>query len=666
MSNSTTAPESSITGSSLNRQTSLRADRSVAANIRSIVATAPSDSRIWDDLLRLIASQWDAPYAVVRVVTQRGMVQEESHQPGLTLESWRLCVVPELTFAVSTGTDRSQTFRDSRSGIEISIHTVPVTDQGGRPCGALAIATDAISDALCDTTRQQLSLLVGLCSQAGWDPDLPLPSTRIDNHTRTDELAQPDTQHEPSESAPNEDNFSDAFAELEEATRQATIAARFGSIEELAFHVVNSIKTRFNCLEVALGLVQGRRIKLMAISGLDAVYRKTPGAMRISQAMEECLDHGSMVYAQEIPIETDAGTALALPIHQRLRSITKGSNCVSLTLGSEGSPAAVLTLRRPAEVPFQAAELQELQTQFGAVAEAIGVLRVARRNVVSHLWDESWTTFSQLLKMTHVRGITVILGIVLVVGALLRPWHHSIYLEARFSSPQGRIYSAPIDGRIANVYIVPGEHVESGALLFEIDTEELQRKLEESHNQARQHRVRMVRALSEYDTTTAAAAKLLLDADQMAIQTLEHRIATAKVYAQNPGILIRGEGHLRVGERVPYGEAICQIASDAGREIQIRLDDDQAGDLQTGMNGWFAAKGEPDHKLPIQIVRIERQTAVEDGRNLVAAWARLDENVDTLPLGAEGYARVETGEKPGWWILFHKPLRKLRWYLWPV
>lgn len=660
MSKSSTLLEQQPAGSNSNGPDAVRSDRSVAANINSIVSTATNDGPMWQELLKLIADQWDAPYAVVRVVTQRGMVQEESHQNGLTLESWRLCIVPELTYAVSTGLDRSQTFRDNKSEIEISIHTVPVTDQGGRPCGALAIATDAISDVLCDTTRQQLALLVGLCSQAGWDPDLPLPSTRPQSDSKP-------TRPLDSGSAEQHDvNLAEEFSELETATRQATIAAKFGSIEELSFHVTNSIKTRFNCLEVALGLVRGRRVKLMAISGLDAVYRKTPGAMRISQAMEECLDHGSMVYAQDIPIEADNETPLALPIHQRLRSMTKGSNCVSLTLGSEDSPTAVLTLRRPSDIPFQAAELKELQAQFGAVAEAIGVLRVARRNIFAHFIDDGLAAFSRLLKTTHVRGLTVILLLVVIAGALIKPWHHSIYLEARFSSPKGRIYSAPIDGRIADVHVVPGQHVDKGALLFEIDVEEFQRKLDETHNQARQHRVRMVRALAEYDTTTAAAAKLLLDADEMTIRLLEQRIATAKVYAENPGILVRGEGHLRVGERVPYGEAICHIASDIGREIQLRLEDDQAGDLHTGMNGWFAAKGEPDHKLPIQIVRIERQTAVEDGRNLVAAWARLDENVQTLPLGAEGYARIETGEKPGWWILFHKPLRKLRWYLWPV
>lgn len=641
----------------------LRNNQSIACMIRSIVSTATSDSQIWNELLKLIADQWDAPYAVVRVVTQRGMVQEETQQQGLTVASWRMCVIPELTYAVSTGNDRSQTFKDGGSGIEISIHTVPVTDQGGRPCGAIAIATDAVSDAICDATRQQLSLLVGLCSQAGWDPDLPLPITRR-VHGSSDEAESPSTSPSPDKSSSFEPN--NEVADIEQATREAAIASRFSSIDELAFNVVNSIKTRFNCVEVGFGLVTGRRIRLLAISGLDAVYRKTPGAMRISQAMEECLDHGSMVYAQDAPIELENGEALHLPIHQRLRSMTKGSNCVSLILGSPSSPAAVLTLRRPAEFQFQGKELQDLQAQFNTIAEAIAVLQVARRGLLSHIGDALRRGVAKLLQTSHVRGITITLFLFACIGLLIRNWDHSIYLEARFSSPKGRIYSAPIDGRIDNVFVVPGQHVEEGTLLFEISTSELQRELDELRNQARQHRVRMVNALSDYDSDAAAAAKLLLDADNLSINKLESRIRSAKVYAENAGVLVRGEGHLRIGERIPYGEAICQVAPDAGCEIQLRLEDDQAGDVQIGMPGWFAAKGEPDQKLPIEIVRIERQAAVEDGRNLVSAWAKLDETVKSLPLGAEGYARIETGQKPGWWILLHKPLRKLRWYLWPV
>ena len=664
MNKSASAIENGNPGSTSNRDdASVRSQQTVAAAIRSIVTTATSDSRIWNDLLKLIADQWDSPYAVVRIVTQRGMVQEEVHQDSLTVEGWRLCVVPELTYAVSTGIDRSQTVRDSGSGIEISIHTIPVTDQGGRPCGALAITTDSISDALCDVTRQQMMLLTGLCSQAGWDPDLPLPSTGVPS---APEASLTDSDFDLAKPAHSATDETDQLSGVEQATREAAVAARFGTIEELAFHVANSIKTRFGCVEVGFGLVTGRKVRLMAISGLDSVYRKTPGAMRISQAMEECLDHSAIIYSQDVPIELENGTALHLPIHQRLRSMTKGSNCASLLLGNEKTPAAVLTLRRPADMPFQGPELQELQTQFSALAEAIGVLRVARRNVFAHFWDDLLNGVSTLLQTTHVRRISVVLGVVVVIGLLLRPWNHSIYLEAKFSSPQGRIYSAPIEGRIANVFVVPGQHIEQGTLLFEIDTAELQRDLEEAKNQARQHRVRMVRALGEYDASAAAAAKLLLEAEEMSIKKLEQRIQSARVFAESPGVLVRGEGHLRVGERIPYGEAICQITPDSSREIQLRLDDDQAGDIQTGMPGWFAAKGEPDNKLPIEIVRIERQTAVEDGRNLVSAWARLDEAVESLPLGAEGYARVDTGEKPGWWILLHKPLRKLRWYLWPV
>jgi hypothetical protein len=643
---------------------------SAIATIRSIVASGENDSQIWSSILGLIAGHWDSPYATVRIVTQRGMVQEEFHQFSMTPESWRLCVVPELTHAVTSGEDRSQSFSDQKSGIQISVHTIPVIDRDGSPCGALAIATDGVSPAIADATREQLSLLLGFALQAGWDPDAPLPAHRgADEDASFPSDQSPDGErHETPkmDASPTSGSAVASPAEMDQTCRRASLAARYQSVEELAFHVTNSIKTRLGCIEVAIGLVRGKKVRLLAISGQDTVYRGTPGAQRLSQAMEECLDHGGLVYAQQEPLEGSDIQGLEMPIHQRISSLTKGSNCVSITLGETESPTAVLTLRRGASNPFSGPELDDLRNQFNAVAEAIQMLQVARQGVLSHASESILATVRKIFSRRGRREMLMVAAGVIAIGLLVCQWPHSMYLEARFSSPNGRIYAAPIDGRVAAVHVVPGQHIAAGQLLFEIDTDQQRRELERLRNQIRQHRVRMVQSLGQHDPSGAAAAKCLLDADTMTAQQLVGRIETAKVYAEEAGVLIRGEGHLRVGERVPYGDAILHVAADRSREVQIRLDDSIAGDVEVGMSGWFAAKGQPDRKLRIEIVRIECQTAVEDGRNLIAAWAELPADVGTLPLGAEGYARIEVGGKPGWWILFNQPWRKLRWYLWPV
>ncbi len=618
----------------------------VPEEIRLIVQQSKTDGVLWNKVLHAAARQWDAPFIAVRIVTRRGMVQEEIAGEGMTIASWRACVIPELTRAVTSGVGRTSVLRDQASGIEVAIHCIVVTDGCGNPCGALAMVTDPMPRPLCDSTRDQLSMVIGLCRQAGWDPDRPLPalSDAAPQNTPKDEA-----QNTPLLTAPD-----------------ASLASRFRSLDELAFSLTNSIKTRLNCIEVSLGIVRRSKVRLLSISGLDAVYRRTPGAMRISQAMEECLDHGGIVYSQSEHIEIDGSTALEMPIHQRLRSLTQSSNCVSLTLGDPESPTAVLTLRRPADLPFQGSELANLRIQFSTVADAIHVLRDARRGLLAHLSDSCLSVAHRAWKTTWVRSVSIGCATVLLLAGLIYPWQYSVYVEARLNSPGGRIYSAPAEGRLAAVHVLPGQHVEAGELLFELETQDLDNELARLQSQLRMHRVRMVESLAMDDPSGAASAHSMLNAAEFAMTDIQRQIANARVFAQSAGIVTRGEGHLRVGERVPLGDAILQVAADSGREIQLRLDDEFAGDLGPGMTGWFAAQGEPDRKIAIEITRVEHQTMVEEGRNLVTAWATMKDSIDTLPLGAEGVARIDGGGKPGWWILLHKPIRKLRWYLWPL
>lgn len=642
MKTNTQQPELTIEPENLKRESIF----TIPEEIRFIVQQSKSDGVLWGKVLHAAARQWDSPFIAARIVTSRGMVQEEVAGEGMTIASWRACVIPELTLAVTSGAGRTSVLRDHASGIEVAIHCIVVTDGCGNPCGALAMVTDPLPRPLCDSTRDQLSMVVDLCRQSGWDPDRPLPAL-CDAPTQNQDYNA--GQNTPLLTAPD-----------------ASLASRFRTLDEMAFSLTNSIKTRLNCIEVSLGIVRRSRVRLLAISGLDAVYRRTPGAMRISQAMEECLDHGGIVYSQAEQIQMDGSTALEMPIHQRLRSLTQGSNCVSLTLGDPEAPTAVLTLRRPADLPFKGSELADLRIQFSTVADAIHVLRDARRGLISHMRDSCFSVMRRVWSTSWVRTVSIGCAATLLLGGLFYPWQYSVYVEARLNSPGGRIYSAPAEGRLAAVHVLPGQHVEAGQLLFELETQELENELARLQSQHRMHRVRMVEALATDDASGAASAHSLLKAAEFALADIQRQIDNARVFADSAGIVTRGEGHLRVGERVPLGDAILQIAADTGREIQLRLDDEFAGDLAPGMAGWFAAQGEPNRKIAIEITRVEHQTLVEEGRNLVTAWATMKGSVDTLPLGAEGVARIDGGGKPGWWILLHKPIRKLRWYLWPL
>ncbi|MDG2221472.1 MAG: biotin/lipoyl-binding protein [Rubripirellula sp.] len=647
--NQQSTPRSLGSGSSVLRSEAKNAACTLFDVVRQLTRENASDRRVWAAVLEHIRKGWDSPFAAVRVVTDRGMTHEESIDENTHAGIWSPLANSELTQAVVDGKPSSRVYRDPRSGVSIVVHSVPIPDRLGSPCGAIGVVTDQMPDTFCLSAQKQLASYVDLVVEAGW---LSESSTSANDPI---EDASVDT-------GTTENTNGDAGIDF----LSATIAAEFRSAEELAFSLTNSIKTRLNCIEVGFGVVRKEHIRLLAISGTDNVFRNTPGAERITQVMEECLDNGNTVYAQTQSLDDEESGARALPIHRAWRAATQGTNCISIPLGEAGSANAVISLRRAEGRPFVAEELSQLRAQLASIGAAIEIVTKARRGLLSHTANAiggycKWVVGHSLLRRTLAAAVIIVLA-----AALFLPWPYQIMVDAKINSTEGRVYAAPVDGRLDKVHVKPGEKIYPGQLLFEMDVRDLEADLAGLQSEFSLHRIRLVDALRNHANATATAEQELACAVELEIREAERKIGNAKVFSEEAGVVTKGDGHLRTGEMLAFGVPIVEVANSEGCDVELKVADHLAADLAPGMTGWFAGQGEPERRRDLVISRLERQATIEEGRNLLSVWATLDEPADDLPVGATGFTQVTVGSRPGWWLLLHKPLRKLRWQLIPL
>jgi hypothetical protein len=88
------------------------------------------------------------------------------------------------------------------------------------------------------------------------------------------------------------------------APRARRRASVYSSPVELAFAMANQLQGKSGAVQVSLGEVRGRRVRIRVISGQAEVKHNAPGVIRIRQALEECLDLGEPILDQA---EREAG-----------------------------------------------------------------------------------------------------------------------------------------------------------------------------------------------------------------------------------------------------------------------------------------------------------------------------------------------------------------------
>ncbi len=119
------------------------------------------------------------------------------------------------------------------------------------------------------------------------------------------------------------------------------------SLQEFAFSLANGLKSKLGCDQVALGLVRGRGIKLMCISGFDELYPRSPGSRAVMQAMCECLDAEDFICFQREHETTREIVSTGHRLHGEWHASVGNQPVASIPLVVRGATVAVVSLRNP-------------------------------------------------------------------------------------------------------------------------------------------------------------------------------------------------------------------------------------------------------------------------------------------------------------------------------
>ena len=141
---------------------------------------------------------------------------------------------------------------------------------------------------------------------------------------------------------------------IDEKLQMTTRVSRYSDTREFAFALVNSVAARFDCEQVALGIIRGVQLDVLAVSGTDTFKPSSPGIIDIQQSMEEARDAEQTLVFQP---EGQSPKHKKMPIHTRWGTSCQSAVC-SIPLQAGSDCIAVLTLRRHRRLGFTEANVR--------------------------------------------------------------------------------------------------------------------------------------------------------------------------------------------------------------------------------------------------------------------------------------------------------------------
>jgi len=435
------------------------------------------------------------------------------------------------------------------------------------------------------------------------------------------------------------------------------------SFKASANSLVTELAVRLDCDRVSLGIMAHQNVKVAALSHA-AQFKKQMNLVRaIEAAMNESLDQ------MEPIIYPEAATVKGSPVmraHEELVSMSgDGSVCTLPFLDDSGAGYGALTLERSADRPFTKEEIELADTLVSLVAPILEEKRLNDRWLIAHVVDSLKTGLGKIIGPGHlvVKTICLLLLAATMFFSIVEG-QYRVTAKTTIEGSVQRAIVAPYDGFLFEAAIRAGDTVKEGQILCSLDDRDMKLERVRWSSQREQFQRQYREAMAEGDRANVKILREQINQAEAQINLLDEQLSRALLLAPFDGLVITGDLSQALGSPVQRGQVLFEIAPLQDYRLKLRADEREVNRIEPGQKGTLVLNALPEEPLAITIEKITPVSTVEEGHNFFVVEARLDETVESLRPGMEGYGKINVGKRKLIWIWTHELYDWLRLWVW--
>ncbi|MFM9970496.1 MAG: efflux RND transporter periplasmic adaptor subunit [Burkholderiales bacterium] len=433
------------------------------------------------------------------------------------------------------------------------------------------------------------------------------------------------------------------------------------TFEAAARALVTEIAMRENCDRVSMGQVRKARAHVLALSHSAQFGKKMNLLNFIGMAMDEAIDQKTVVAYPPI-----ADTEVVVTRDHEKLAREHGSDCV-LTIPFAGGTDFVgaLTLERPADLPFDAATVELLQSVMAVLGRILHTMHTndlpVHRRAGRALGEALSRLFGARYMKTKVMLIAVV-SLVLFLSFATGLWRVSA--TANLEGAVRRTLVAPFDGYVVAAPRRAGDIVRAQTVLASLDERDLRLERARWASQYAQYAKQYEEAVAVRDRAKAQVAQAQAEQARAQAALIDEQIARANVRAPFDGLVVKGDLSQALGSAVKRGETLFEIAPLNAYRVIVQVDESEIAELKVGQRGTLILASIADEHFEFTVSKITPVTTAREGRNYFRVEGILDQTSERLRPGMEGVGKIEVDERRWIWIWTYRLVNWLRLFVW--
>jgi len=431
---------------------------------------------------------------------------------------------------------------------------------------------------------------------------------------------------------------------------------------ESATAFVTELAAQLGCDRVSLGTLDGKRIKLRAVSH-SAQFEQRANLLRaVEAAMEESVDQGETVV---FPPEQDARPVVARA-HQALLHESEAGSAATFPLMHGERVIGALTLERAKGFRFDVPSLEVC----AAVASVAGpIVELKRGNEVSlpvhagrsalGLWEKLFGAGHAGLKLGAVGLFAAATFLAFATGA------YRVSGNATIEGAVQRAITAPINGFVKEAEYRAGDFVKKGQIIGRFDDRDLRLEHVKLSSQREQYIRQYREAMANHQRAQAEIVSSQIAQAEAQLALVDEQLARTLMVAPFDGLIVSGDLSQSLGSPVERGQVLFEIAPRDDYRVALQIDEHDIAEVAVGQRGELTVASIPGERFAFKVSKVTPVNTAKEGRNFFRVEAALAQDPGPrLRPGMEGVGKVDIDQRKLVWIWTHSLTDWVRLWLW--
>jgi len=429
--------------------------------------------------------------------------------------------------------------------------------------------------------------------------------------------------------------------------------------------VVTDMAVQLDCERVSLGFVKGKFVKVTALSHSAKFNKKSNLIRDIGHVMDEAIDQKSMIVFPPL----NSQTPLIHRLHADLNDEHGGGGVCTVPLSSGGKVFGALTFEKSKKNKFSEQDVQLCETAAHMVGPILHIKRKEDRWILTKVLLSLKNFLGKLVGPRHLgwkMGLIILAA--LVTFFYYATWDFRIAADTKIEGSVQRVVVAPTDGYIHNTFVRPGDVVQKGDLICQLEDKDLAVEAVKWESQINQYQGQYRDALAKYNRSEMNILKAQLKQAEAKLGLIQMQLSRTRIYSPFDGIIVSGDLSQSLGAPVERGEVLYELAPLNEYRVVLEVDEKDIAEVQAKMRGELVLTGAVEENLPFIVKKITPVSENREGSNFFRVEAQLLEHRDYLRPGMEGVGKINVGKRKLIWILTREMINWFRlkiWTWWP-